>query len=800
MNNVRLLAFGFASPGLLAWLALAAVPVLIHWLFRRRYRETAWAAMQFLHEAARKQSRRMRLEQLLLLAARVLILVALVLALARPRWADARNAARTTPPTLRLLVIDCSLSMGRHAADDAASRHTTEQRPADQRTLFDIAKQTAKDLVQRSAAGDRFLLLRVAGTQPRILIRQPTLVANAVLDEIDRLPLTFERGDVLATLQQLPGLLDLKRPHERCEVSIISDFQADNWSPAIEGNERRKAWERVATDALLVLIDVGTVKPDNATLLSLTSNPPILAADQPMTVAVTARNTGSVPLAGRQLQLFIDEQLIESTRIDLPLGQTVTTEFTLTAPASGEHVLRARLEDDALPVDNQRWLPLSVRSDLNVLLVNGRPAGRPRESATFFVEQALAPHGHSRATPQDSDALQRLRVDTVAEAELAQTEFTRFDVVFLCDVGVLTEADVERLRRFVESGGGLIVSLGPSVAMDRANEFAFGPRGLMSVQLQDVISASAAEGPPTIFAFDPGEFTHPLLREFRGNPGAGLETALIRQYVRTVVPTSSTIQHLSSVEVALNFSSGDPAILTQARGTGRSVLITTSVDESWGAWAVWAPGFVPLMHELVLYAAAGRIQPRDELVGESILSLLRGSGSDAAVTLTLPNGEQQRVTIADIDDLPTVVVRDTARPGVYVLSSESPPLAEQFAINVDSRESDPLRFTRQELAPPSSPTQVAFRDVTDPAPKTELAENASAAELSRGLLVTLFLLLLVEQCLAWRFARGASLAVLLAALAAVWLGTSSVLAIVVAAGILAVVAFGAPIALTRGKR
>ena len=34
-----MLAFGFASPALLGWLALAAVPVLIHWLFRRRYRE-----------------------------------------------------------------------------------------------------------------------------------------------------------------------------------------------------------------------------------------------------------------------------------------------------------------------------------------------------------------------------------------------------------------------------------------------------------------------------------------------------------------------------------------------------------------------------------------------------------------------------------------------------------------------------------------------------------------------------------------------------------------------------------------
>jgi hypothetical protein len=49
------LAFGFVSPAVLGWLALGAIPVLIHWLFRRRYREVTWGAMQFLHAAVRKQ-------------------------------------------------------------------------------------------------------------------------------------------------------------------------------------------------------------------------------------------------------------------------------------------------------------------------------------------------------------------------------------------------------------------------------------------------------------------------------------------------------------------------------------------------------------------------------------------------------------------------------------------------------------------------------------------------------------------------------------------------------------------------
>ena len=45
-----LLAFGFGNPWLLWGFALGAVPILIHLLHRRTYRETNWAAMRFLLE------------------------------------------------------------------------------------------------------------------------------------------------------------------------------------------------------------------------------------------------------------------------------------------------------------------------------------------------------------------------------------------------------------------------------------------------------------------------------------------------------------------------------------------------------------------------------------------------------------------------------------------------------------------------------------------------------------------------------------------------------------------------------
>ena len=49
-------ALGFANAPLLYGLAAASVPIIIHLLNRRKYREVTWAAMRFLLAAIRKAS------------------------------------------------------------------------------------------------------------------------------------------------------------------------------------------------------------------------------------------------------------------------------------------------------------------------------------------------------------------------------------------------------------------------------------------------------------------------------------------------------------------------------------------------------------------------------------------------------------------------------------------------------------------------------------------------------------------------------------------------------------------------
>src|SRR5438270_11708352 len=79
-----LLAIFFAGPVsvIITAGAAASLPVIIHLLNRKRFRIVTWAAMRFLLAAQKKNTRRMRIEQLILLAIRTLIVLLLVCAMA----------------------------------------------------------------------------------------------------------------------------------------------------------------------------------------------------------------------------------------------------------------------------------------------------------------------------------------------------------------------------------------------------------------------------------------------------------------------------------------------------------------------------------------------------------------------------------------------------------------------------------------------------------------------------------------------------------------------------------------------
>ena len=71
------MSVGFLAPAMLLGLAAIAIPVIVHLLSKRRYDVVDWGAMQFL-ELGKRMRRRVRLQDLLLMAVRMGLLGLLV--------------------------------------------------------------------------------------------------------------------------------------------------------------------------------------------------------------------------------------------------------------------------------------------------------------------------------------------------------------------------------------------------------------------------------------------------------------------------------------------------------------------------------------------------------------------------------------------------------------------------------------------------------------------------------------------------------------------------------------------------
>src|SRR5881398_3193095 len=122
----NILAAWFVSPGFaFAGAALASIPIIIHLLNRRRFKTVRWAAMEYLLQAMRKNRRRLKFEQWLLLAVRCALLALVGLALARPLGCENNTLASLAGQRngLHVFVIDNSYSMSFEAERPGAKTH-----------------------------------------------------------------------------------------------------------------------------------------------------------------------------------------------------------------------------------------------------------------------------------------------------------------------------------------------------------------------------------------------------------------------------------------------------------------------------------------------------------------------------------------------------------------------------------------------------------------------------------------------------------------------------------------------------
>jgi Aerotolerance regulator N-terminal/von Willebrand factor type A domain len=793
----------FATPlsALAVITGVAAVPIIIHLLNRKRYQIVPWAAMRFLLAAQKKNVRRVRLEQLLLLLVRVLIGVLIVGAMIaimpwlKPVWqkilpGDATYGSRHGR-THHIIVIDAAYSMGMKVDGDV--------------DRFEKAKESAKAVVERAAAGDGFSVILL--TSPaQVIVGGPADNRDKVVHEIDKLRLPHGNADSIGGLRMVADLVNQPLDkYVRREVTIITEFKRSSW-PAFVANRAAEAgapaapaaaadsWHAIVKGAQVAVIDVAREDVDNLAVTNLVLGDPLPLVGITNSVTATLVNHGKQARKRVHVELRIaaarkpGEKLIYRDAgqefVDLLPGASVSVTFPLKEQnrfrEAGDYILQVKAGEDALPLDDVRSLAVSVRETIPVLVVNGKVSSEPLDTPGEWVRRALRPSGSvSPASPTI--------IDPAKFANPFQADLTKYDCVFLCDLPDIKWNEVERLEAHLRRGGSIVIGLGPNAAqnLNLYNERLFNEgKGILPGKLRGV---RRAEGKDWFSLFaDQEEFKHPPLAAYREEEErAALTSPQFHQYVRIDAPINGPARRIFSFQPMSPTDKAEPriggiagldaAVIDYPRHRGHVIIYTSTFnperiarDQHWSSWPPH-PTFLPFWHETLRYIVASGSR-RNLLAGDPLSEYLPLSYSGLTARLIHCDGnvenEVESASVISRDEAAIATFAATERSGVYCVSVGTNPEA-LFAINVPvtavggGAEGDLRRVTLAELQTSALEADFLFnlesgeirsRDVSraagDAADSLDQQDSRGPA-VAHVLLLAALVLMFVEVVLAW---------------------------------------------------
>lgn len=410
----------FTSPLFLIGLVAAAIPVVVHLFNFRRYRKVYFSNVDYLEQLQSETRRQSRLRQLLIMTARILAIVFLVLAFARPVLPNRDNPLKTGNSDVSIYV-DNSFSM--ESTDGSG-------------TLLEKAKTKAREIVAAYGATDRFQLLTndVEGRQFHWLSKEEVL---AEIDKLDLSPATQQLSDIV---EKQFDFLHGGSGRNRYAYQI-SDFQSSISDFA--GFPQDSSISAICVP--LEAVSVGNVYID-----SLAMNAPVFSVGNSVAVEVWVSNDGDDNLEKVPLTLYVNDKQRALASVDLPAHGTVSTILHFAIDAPGVLDGRVELTDYPVTFDDKYYFSLNVRDRIRMLVVEGQGS---------------------------NECLQRLFGDdsTIVYQALAlqQMDFSRIDgndAILLDELPSMSSGMAQTLHTFVEDGGTLVVVLGEKADVNAYNE------------------------------------------------------------------------------------------------------------------------------------------------------------------------------------------------------------------------------------------------------------------------------------------------------------------------------------------
>lgn len=604
-------------------LPLAALPLILHLLHRRKSPVVPFPTLRFIHSSLQQSAARRKVQRWLLLAIRMLLLALLIWAIAQPAKVLASRFFGSNESTVAVVVVDTSWSM--------------QYRGENQISLLADADQIVQQLL-RDKLRDASVMLATSSSD---LNHTPFRSSSELLAQWVPLKPEPARSPLLDAVSSASEILG-KNPAAQKMLVVISDFQATDFPrplPQLSDPQLR-----------IVALDLHPDRPRSAGVASMTIKPAQVVAGIRASLQVDIAGTpGDVRPVAISVTSLDGKQLLakppQMANID-DSGHTALT-FDLEMPNERWQLITAKLQgEDPMPWDDSRTLAIELPPQQRVLVWDTDPAlAAPQR----LVRLALDP-GEGRL------ANWPLRVETGSAIAQGQNAIVAiFEQPPTPDVA-------RQWRDFVTAGGKLILILKPGIESTWTSApgesrtilealLPSSPHEITYSDLLRVVPASAArQDPATVgLADDPK-----ALAEMRANRLVGF-----------------TISDQQSTQLLLSTAAGDrraPADrdgLLYLRKVGRGRVYTWAcIPDSVITNLGTHPLFLPLLVNQCLRAhetslATNTVIGTPATVDEADVR----AGGD--LELRTPGGQVYQLAPQNRDGRRVFVYEDTREAGIY---------------------------------------------------------------------------------------------------------------------------------------
>ena len=696
----------FLHPIYLYGLIAASLPLLIHLLNRRRLKRMRFPAVRFILLSQRRIARSYRLRHWIILALRTLAVLILALLLAHPIFQTGVGLFAGGGPVSLVVVLDNSLSMKWSGEGEGFAR----------------AKEAVRLAISSLKDGDRMAVLPTnisGGGQVRLKGEREVL-----LRELDGIQIAAGTADFSLALSRAYELL--KEPAAQKEIWLITDMSATDWD-----HFEFSALRQYNSLIPLKILRVGKKeKPLNATIKEVRMRGQEVGVGLPIQLEASVINFTDKEIKDLLVQLYIDEKNREQRLVSIPPKGELGVNFQLYLSQPGAHRGHVTLRKEGVVGNPTSYFTLHAEDKLRVLIVDGDPQTSLVQSETFFLTRALNPAGQ-----QDSSLF--LPAVVIAEG-LNSVALDSYQALILCNVAVIPDALVPKLRDYLRQGGGLLIFPGDRTQIDDYNLKLFeSSPPILPARLKErkILAELGGEKVEKV------DVSHPALQGFADQVlKEALSSARVRGYFRFDFSPGPSL---------LALANGDPLMFEKRMGPGRVLFFATAADRDWSDLPL-KTAYLPLVQSLVSYLSGGKRGTIDTgiAVGSAKTFSFPPSLVGKGLRIVKPDRQEREVALVADGAKASASFQENDLAGIYRLAlpesleRKAPP--QFYAANSPFLESRLETIGEQELQAKLKPIRMEV------VPIESLEKGGKRTDLSLPLLVLLLTTLASEGWMAQR--------------------------------------------------